>query len=118
LDLNRGIKETFFTPTTPLSFLDRFTKKDGMTNLVEVLSKWNKGESYYLVHSVLTSVYDFANNSHHGSPLAFYIPPKQSQAFNQGGTFIFNGEKTIFAHYDGTFLGTRHWLVHKLISKL
>jgi len=73
LDLNRGIKETFFSPSTPLSFLDRFTRKDGMSNLVEVLSKWNK---------------------------AFYIPPKQSQGFNQGGTFIFKGEKTIFAHYD------------------
>lgn len=43
LDLNRGLKETFFTPSTPLSFLERFTEKDGMNNLMEVLSKWNEG---------------------------------------------------------------------------
>lgn len=73
LDLNRGVKETFFSPSTPLSFLDRFTTKDGMQDLIQVLSKWNK---------------------------AIYIPPKQSQAFNQGGTFIFDDAKTVFAHYD------------------
>jgi hypothetical protein len=38
------VKETFFSVSTPLSFLDRFTKKDGMKDLIEVLSKWNKGE--------------------------------------------------------------------------
>ena len=32
--------------------------------------------------------------------VAFYIPPKQSQAFLQGGTFVFQGDRTIFAHYD------------------
>lgn len=73
LDLNRGVAETFFSPSTPLAFLDRLTKKDGMKDLLEVLSKWNK---------------------------AVYIPPKKEQAFNQGGTFIFDGTKTVFAHYD------------------
>lgn len=73
LDLRRGVKETFFSVSTPLSFLDRFTKKDGMKDLIEVLSKWNK---------------------------AFYIPPKQEQAFLQGGTFIFDGPDTVYAHYD------------------
>ena len=34
------------------------------------------------------------------SILAAYIPPKQDQAFNQGGAFLFDGEETIFAHYD------------------
>lgn len=58
---------------TSFAFLDRFTKKDGMKELNEVLSKWNK---------------------------AFFIPPKQEQAFLQGGTFIFKGDKTLFAHYD------------------
>lgn len=33
---------------------------------------------------------------------AFYIPPKQEQAFNQGGTFLFDGVNTIFAHYDAS----------------
>lgn len=44
LQLNKGVKETFFSPSTPFAFLDRFTKKDGMKELTEVLSKWNKGE--------------------------------------------------------------------------
>jgi hypothetical protein len=43
LDLNRGIKRTFFSPTTPFSFLDRFSKPDGTKELKEILSKWNKG---------------------------------------------------------------------------
>mmetsp|Transcript_46700 Transcript_46700/g.69450 ORF Transcript_46700/g.69450 Transcript_46700/m.69450 type:complete len:139 (-) Transcript_46700:269-685(-) len=73
LDLNRGIKETFFSVSTPFAFLERFTTKNGMDDLMEVLSKWNK---------------------------AFYIPPKQEQAFNQGGTFVFDGPKTLLAHYD------------------
>jgi hypothetical protein len=73
LDLRRGIKETFFSPSTPFAFLERFTKKDGMKELGEVLSKWNK---------------------------AFYTPPKQEQAFLQGGTFVFDGPDCIYAHYD------------------
>mmetsp|Transcript_9346 Transcript_9346/g.19593 ORF Transcript_9346/g.19593 Transcript_9346/m.19593 type:complete len:151 (+) Transcript_9346:574-1026(+) len=73
LTLNKGMKETFFTPSTPVSFLNRFTQPGGSKELFEVLSKWNK---------------------------AIYIPPKQDQAFNQGGTFLFDGEESVFAHYD------------------
>ena len=29
-----------------------------------------------------------------------YIPPKIEQSTNHGGTFIFNGEGVVFAHYD------------------
>ncbi len=43
LALNRGLKETFFSPSTPLAFLTRFSKPNGAKELVEVLSKWNKG---------------------------------------------------------------------------
>jgi hypothetical protein len=43
LDLNRGVQRTFFNPQTPMSFLERFTKPDGMTELGEVLLKWSKG---------------------------------------------------------------------------
>ena len=43
LELNKGVRETFFSPSTPFSFLDRFTKQDGMKELLEVLPKWNKG---------------------------------------------------------------------------
>lgn len=101
LDLNRGLKETFFTPSTPLSFLERFTEKDGMNNLMEVLSKWNEG-MYSTMGCLLRFPFLFIINKCIAT--AVYIPPKQAQAFNQGGTFIFNGEKTIFAHYDGTSL--------------
>lgn len=73
LYLNRGVKETFFSISTPFAFLNRFTKEGGMKDLNEVLSKWNK---------------------------AFFIPPKQEQAFLQGGTFVFSGPNTLFAHYD------------------
>lgn len=72
LDLNRGVLTTFFNPATPFSMRDRIFGGD-MKELGEVLGKWKD---------------------------AIYLPPKQVQAFNQGGTFIFNGPKTIFAHYD------------------
>lgn len=29
-----------------------------------------------------------------------YIPPKIEQSTNHGGTFIFNGDNVVFAHYD------------------
>jgi len=32
--------------------------------------------------------------------LAFYVPPKQEQAFLQGGTFVFDGKDCVYAHYD------------------
>merc|ERR1712241_1373104 len=74
LHLKKGLKETFFSPSTSFSFLKRFTTKDGTKELGEALSKWNK---------------------------AVYVPPKQDQALYQGGTFIFDGnEKTVFVHYD------------------
>jgi peroxiredoxin len=44
LDLNRGIQRTFFNVNTPLSFLDRFSKKGETDELLDVLKKWSKGE--------------------------------------------------------------------------
>jgi hypothetical protein len=73
LDLNRGVQRTFFNPATPLAFLDRMKRIDGLEDLVYVLSKWKD---------------------------ALFIPPKQAQAFLQGGTFVFDGSKTVYAHYD------------------
>lgn len=102
LDLRRGVKETFFSISTPLAFLDRFTKKDGMKDLIEVLSKWNKGKFCFRQH---LAVHFFERGSCHFifcvcAYTAFYIPPKQEQAFLQGGTFIFDGPDTVYAHYD------------------
>ena len=59
LDLNKGVKETFFSIDTPFAFLERFTKPNGTKELGEVLSKWNKGmlvclsSSFQLCFSVL-----------------------------------------------------------------
>lgn len=72
LDLNRGV-QNLITWGTSFSFLDRFLTKGGMNELLEVLLKWNK---------------------------AIYTPPKQEQALIQGGTFIFDGNTTLLAHYD------------------
>ena len=72
LDLNRGVQRTFFNINTPFAFLDRFSRGD-TRELGEILKKWNK---------------------------AFYIPPKQTQGLLQGGTFVFDGSETLFAHYD------------------
>lgn len=73
LDLNRGVDVTFFRPSTPQAILARQLKKDGMKELTEVLSKWAG---------------------------AFFIPPKQEQAYIQGGSFVFDGDQTLLAHYD------------------
>lgn len=77
LELVRGIDTTFFSIETPLAFRDRFFgsngRTDGMKDLLDVLGKWKD---------------------------AVYIPPKQEQAFQQGGTFVFKGADTTFAYYD------------------
>jgi peroxiredoxin len=79
LQLNFGIASTFASIDTPLTFRDRIFgtngRKDGMNDLLDVLSKWKD---------------------------AIYLPPKQEQAFQQGGAFIFKGEETVFAHYDAS----------------
>ena len=46
---------------------------------------------------------------------AFYIPPKQDQAFNQGGAFIFNGDRTVYAHYDEATAA--HALPNEMVDK-
>jgi len=76
LDLNGGITN-FMTADTAFTFRDRIfgmnNRKDGMSGLFDVLSKWKD---------------------------AVYVPPKTTQAFQQGGTFIFRGGNTVYAHYD------------------
>lgn len=79
LQLNYGIGTTFFSIDTPLAFKDRIFgsngRKDGMEDLLDVMSKWKD---------------------------AVYLPPKQEQAFQQGGVFVFRGKDTVFAHYDAS----------------
>lgn len=77
LELNSGIGTTFASIETPFAFRDRIFgwngRKDGMKDLLDVLGNWKD---------------------------VIFIPPKQEQAFQQGGAFIFKGEDTVFAHYD------------------
>ena len=74
LALNAGLQRTFFNPATPYAILDRLTSRK-MGDLNSVLGRWGD---------------------------AFIIPPKQAQAFNQGGLFVFDGEDSAFVHYDAS----------------
>ena len=78
LGLNAGVGRTFFNPATPYAILDRLTSGTAR-DLGDVLGKW------------LPST---------GSQGAVIIPPKQRQAFNQGGMFVFDGVQSKFVHYD------------------
>jgi len=78
LQLNAGVGRTFFNPATPLAIRDRLFK-GGAADLGNVLGKWLPSP---------------------GRKGALIIPPKQSQAFNQGGMFVFDNKKTLLAHYD------------------
>ena len=74
LSLNAGLQRTFFNPATPYAILDRLTSQK-MGDLNAVLGRWKD---------------------------AFIIPPKQKQAFNQGGLFVFDGDDSVFVHYDAS----------------
>ena len=74
LQLNSGLQRTFFNPSTPYAILDRLTSRK-MGDLNSVLGKWKD---------------------------AFIIPPKQAQALNQGGLFVFDGDDSAFVHYDAS----------------
>ena len=74
LSLNSGLQRTFFNPATPYAILERLTSRK-MGDLNNVLGKWGD---------------------------AFIIPPKQSQALNQGGLFVFDGADSVFVHYDAS----------------
>lgn len=87
LDLNSGLF-SFITPETSFIMRDRIfgelgisdifkTKErtDGMKDLFDVLGKWKD---------------------------AVFLPPKQEQALQQGGTFVFKGRDTLYAHYDAS----------------
>lgn len=74
LQLNRGW-DTMARPATAFRFKDRiFGGKEGsMDQLFAVLGKWKD---------------------------AVYVPPKIEQSTIHGGTFIFNGDGVVYAHYD------------------
>lgn len=71
LGLVKGVRQTFFGSQTAFSFLERIRKPTGLSDLKDVLSRWKP-----------------------------WIPPKQDQAFQQGGMFVFEGTKCVWSHYD------------------
>ena len=89
LDLNRGVQRTFFNVHTPQAFLRRIVAQqqsqqqqqhtaaaaaaEGTQDLLRVLQNWTR---------------------------AAYVPPKPAHALLQGGTLLFCGRDTLYAHYD------------------
>ena len=74
-----------------------------MKELFSVLPKWNKGTYRRSRHIELAPTIvccDRNSGLIHPFKIAVFIPPKQDQAFNQGGTFLFDGPTTVFAHFD------------------
>lgn len=71
LGLVKGVRQTFFGRETAFSFLGRMRRQGGMDDLKDVLGRWKP-----------------------------WIPPKQDQAFQQGGMFIFDGEACVWSHFD------------------
>ncbi|PNH01460.1 hypothetical protein TSOC_012650 [Tetrabaena socialis] len=70
LGLVRGVGATFFSADTPLAIKRRMD--EGRTgDLGDVLSRWQP-----------------------------WLPPKSEQAYQQGGLFLFEGERTLLSHYD------------------
>ena len=70
LDLYKSVRRTFFDPATPLSMLRRI-QSEGMGDLADIMPRWKP-----------------------------WIPPKQDQAFQQGGMLVFKGEEAVFFHRD------------------
>ena len=70
LGLKKGVATTFFTIDTPLSILAR-AQKDGASDLIEATKRWKP-----------------------------WLPPKNDQGLQQGGAFVFEGERLLFGHYD------------------
>ena len=70
LGLYKGVAETFFSPATPVSMLKRLTT-DRMADLRDIMTRWKP-----------------------------WTPPKQDQAFQQGGQLVLRGDRTLFFHKD------------------
>jgi len=70
LGLYKSVRRAFFDPATPMSMLSRI-QNEGMGDLADIMPRWKP-----------------------------WIPPKQDQAFQQGGMLVFQGEDAVFFHRD------------------
>ena len=64
------MQSTFFTVDTPLAILAR-AKNDNAKDLLDATKRWKP-----------------------------WLPPKSDQGLQQGGAFVFEGDKLLFQHYD------------------
>lgn len=73
LNMKKGVNITFFSKDTPYAIWDAM-KSGKIEYLKDVMKVWTK------------------------TPL--WIPPKQDQAFQQGGVAVFKGSKLVWIHRD------------------
>ncbi|KAI8472676.1 MAG: seleno protein U [Monoraphidium minutum] len=71
LGLVKGVGQTFFSYETPMALLKRAQQPGGMDDLRDILPRWKPWQ-----------------------------PPKLDQALQQGGVFVFDGDRVAFSHYD------------------
>ncbi|KAF6264713.1 Seleno protein U [Scenedesmus sp. NREL 46B-D3] len=71
LGLAKGLRATFLGSETAFSFLRRLRAPGGLSDLKHVLGRWKP-----------------------------WVPPKQDQALQQGGMFVFDGPRCVFSHFD------------------
>ncbi|GLC33981.1 hypothetical protein PLESTB_000825100 [Pleodorina starrii] len=70
LGLVKGVGATFFSADTPFAIKRRMD--EGRTgDLQDIMSRWQP-----------------------------WLPPKPDQAFQQGGVFLFEGDRAVLTHYD------------------
>ncbi|KAG2445201.1 hypothetical protein HYH02_008669 [Chlamydomonas schloesseri] len=70
LGLVKGVGATFLSVDTPLA-IKRRMDTGNTADLMEILPRWQP-----------------------------WLPPKNDQGLQQGGMFLFNGDRTVLTHYD------------------
>lgn len=73
LGMKKSIRATFFSKETPYAIWEDI-KSGKIEDLKQVMNKWTKQE--------------------------LWIPPKQDQAFQQGGVVVFEGDKVLYVWRD------------------
>jgi len=70
LRLRKGVADTFLSVNTPYAILERI-QQDGAGDLRDILPRWKP-----------------------------WLPPRSDQGLQQGGLFVFDGDRTLLEHYD------------------
>lgn len=70
LGFYKGVARTFFNPATPFSIKDRI-EKNKAADLQDIMPRWKP-----------------------------WLPPKPEQGLQQGGVYVFEGQKVLLEHFD------------------